>query len=280
MLMSNAETGDSLNHIFQPHIDHKRFMEESSIVMKFIISAKKDLFQKPYIAMLTSDDVDYMWGCCISFNAGAIPGGNLKDNTKKDCGYIQFEPLPVPEIEDHRTDTLRRLQYSFFLKLAYHVCHKDPRRLSHVSTKPKWMDESVAAWFQTMKHFETLFRNEKVNFGYVLAHDTDKNDIEQGRFRTFDLPQGHPASSMPYSSKSDTAMASFTFLLKFCSLMKSNQKEVDLQKTVQVMLFDNVHVHSEEEWNSYFFDKLVNLYQIVDRIAHYQLGSDMVEFEE
>jgi hypothetical protein len=281
MLSTNRQPDGILNHIFHPYIDHKKFMEASSCVMKFILG-NTDLFEKPYICMLTCDDVDFIWGSFISFNAGKIATGNKKhdtnDDTESDCGYIQFEPLPVPDNEFERTDSLRQIQYSFFLKLAYHVCHSTPKNSSKVPLNCTWIDDSVAPWFQTMRHFERMFRNEKVNFGYVLDHDMDRNDIAKGRFRTFDLPQGHPALSMPYSTTADTAMASFTFLLEYCTLMKPNHN--DPKTNLQEMRFDNVRGHTEECWNSYFFHMQVNLYQLVDRIASYQLGSDVVEFEE
>jgi hypothetical protein len=160
------------------------------------------------------------------------------------------------------------------------VVHSTPKHVSKVPLNCTWIDESVAPWFQTMRHFERLFRNEKVNFGYVLDHELDRNNIAKGRFRTFDLPQGHPALSMPYGTKSDTTMASFTFLIEFCTSMKPNHKEFHPKIFLQQMRFDNVRGHSEEGWNSYFFDMQVNLYQLVDRIARYQLGSDVVDFKE
>ena len=282
-----GESEGMFSHIFHPVIDFKKFMTASSCVLTYILS-HKDLFRKPYIAMLTYDDTPYVWSCFISYNAGNIRRGNKKDDTNSnnasnDCGYLQFDPYSVTANDDEGNAKQRELQYTFFLKLAYHVCYSNPKKSRKLPPKEKWVDDLVAPWFQTMKDFESMFRNEIINFGYVLQHDSCRNDIQQGRFRTFELPKNHPVWSMPCDCKCATSLASFVFLLEFCICIKEVQNMLFPCKgknAIQVMAFNNVRPNSKERWDSYLWDMQVNMIQLVDRIASAQLGSSRLTFEE
>ena len=170
----------NFNHVFHPEIDLNRFLAASCVVIHFI-EANKDLFKKPYIAMVSQFFKDSCWSSFVAFNSGNISRREEQDGGEETranaCGYVTYTPFQDPE---YYGDERRNLECHFFLKLAWIVCNPHPMFLQKPATIPSGVDPAVGKWFSTMKKFAFRFKNERINFGYVIGTDSARNATRGG----------------------------------------------------------------------------------------------------
>jgi hypothetical protein len=275
-----------IGHIFHFDIDPKRFMNASIPVVEYILR-NKDLFTKPFIAMTAldiNDDEEYFWSAFIAVNCARIKKNGKDKNGEevKPCGFIMFHPNRKHE-ESFVKPPMTCL---FFLKFAHFILNpkndssKDAVRRKKLPNS-EWANSILTPYFSSVRDFFQRFRRRTLNFGCINNDEVDDElcDIKHGHFKRLTLPENYALLRDDcFGENMEQAIGgvkSVIFIHDFCKMIYlTTTHEISFDEEGNVKGMGIGIPPTKRKFKEYVLDLYVSIFQMIDRIADTNIGSD------